>query len=179
MKKTISFAKIRLAFLTAILSALVGYFAQPMVHSNDQAVNVIVTVFSVLAGFLVAIIAIVGDPALLPPGSWRAAELERDRLDNRIVRHKWLFIAYLLTLCLVFFALLVSKNMPELAIWLERIFLFFGTFSFILSLHLPNALMKVQRERIDAVIEHRRSIDKIQECSVKEKHEISQETPNN
>lgn len=161
MKRSISLAKVRLAVLSATLSALIAYFAQPMVHANDEAVNVIVTVFSVLAGFLVAIIAIVGDPALLPPGSWRAAELERDKLDDRIVRHKWLFIAYLVTLGLIFSALVVSKNMPAATVWLERFFLFFGTFSFILSLQLPNVLMRVQRERIDAVIEHRRSVDKI------------------
>ncbi|MEK8086890.1 hypothetical protein WNB94_10755 [Aquabacterium sp. A3] len=161
MKVSISLAKVRLAVLSVILSALVSYFAQPMVHANDQAINVVVTVFSVLAGFLVAIIAIIGDPALLPPGSWRAAEMERDKLDGRIVRHKWLFIAYLITLGLIFSALVVSKNMPDATVWLERLFLFFGTFSFILSLQLPNVLMRVQRERIDAVIEHRRSLDKI------------------
>lgn len=165
MKVSISLAKVRLAVLSVILSALVAYFAQPMVHENDQAINVVVTVFSVLAGFLVAIIAIVGDPALLPPGSWRAAEMERDKLDARIVRHKWLFIAYLVTLGLIFSALVVGKSMPSATVWLERLFLFFGTFSFILSLQLPNVLMRVQRERIDAVIEHRRSSDKISKSS--------------
>lgn len=130
-----------------------------MVHDNEQAVNVIVTVFSVLAGFLVAIIAIVGDPVLLPPGTWRAAEIERQKLDDRIVRHKWLFITYLLTLGLIFAALVLSKNIPDATVWLERLFLFFGTFSFVLSLQLPSVLMKVQRERIDAVIEHRRMLD--------------------
>lgn len=161
MKRTVSVQKIRFALLSAVLSALVAYFGQPLIHGNDQAVNVIVTVFSVLAGFLVAIIAIVGDPVLLPPGTWRAAEMEREKLDDRLVRHKWLFVAYLITLGLIFCALLVSKSLPTGTIWLERLFLFFGTFSFIVSLQLPSALMSVQRERIDAVIEHRRKLDGI------------------
>jgi hypothetical protein len=150
MTRRISAAKLRFAALTVVLSALISYLGQPLIHGNDQAVNVIVTV---------AIIAVVGDPVLLPPGTWRAAEIERDKLDNRLVRHKWLFVAYLLTLALIFFALLVAKALPDWGVWLERLFLFFATFSFLLSLQLPSTLMQAQRERIDAVIEHRRRTD--------------------
>ncbi|MDR1889171.1 MAG: hypothetical protein LBQ81_07335, partial [Zoogloeaceae bacterium] len=158
----------RFAALTLVLSVLISYLGQPLIHGNDQAVNVIVMVFSVLAGFLVAIIAVVGDPVLLPPGTWRAAEIERDKLVNRLVRHKWLFVAYLITLALIFFALLVAKALPDWGVWLERLFLFFATFSFLLSLQLPSALMQAQRERIDAVIEHRRQTDGIHNGNAKD-----------
>lgn len=166
MTSKVSGAKVRVAFLAIVLSAIVSYFGQPLIHQNDGATNVIVTVFSVLAGFLVAIIAIVGDPVLLPPGTWRAAELEREKLDHRLVRHKWLFIGYLLTLAVIFIALLVSKTFPVWGVWFERLFLFLATFSFLLSLQLPSALMQVQRERIDAVIEHRRTLDGIKNNDV-------------
>lgn len=161
MKRSIDLSKLRFAFLALILAGLVSFYGQPFVHGNDQAINIIVTVFSVLAGFLVAIIAIVGDPVLLPPGTWRAAELERDKLNKRLVRHKWLFTLYLVTLALVFLAFLFKDKSPILTLWLERAFLFFGVFAFALSMSLPSSLMKVQRERIDAVIEHRRRDDNI------------------
>lgn len=161
MNHGMSTANLRLAVLATVLSVLVGYFWQPLIHGNDQAINVIVTVFSVLAGFIVAIIAVVGDPILLPPGSWRAAELARDQLNNRLIRHQYLFVGYLITLALIFFALLVAKSFPACSTWLERFFLFFATFSFVLSMRLPGALMQAQRERIDAVIEHRRRTDGI------------------
>ncbi|MDY0186194.1 MAG: hypothetical protein RBR43_10000 [Desulfuromonadaceae bacterium] len=165
MKLQVDIAKIRLGISAAILAGLASYFGQPLIHGNEQAVNVIVTVFSVLAGFLVAIIAIVGDPVLLPPGTWRAAELERGKLNSRLVRHKWLFTLYLLTLGMVFFALLLKDGDPCLVLWLERGFLFSGVFAFVLSLALPGSLMKVQRERIDAVIEHRRNQDNVRDSS--------------
>lgn len=168
MKTSIDFAKIRLGILAAVLAGLASYLGQPLVHGNEQAVNVVVTVFSVLAGFLVAIIAIVGDPVLLPPGTWRAAELERQKLNRRLVRHKWLFTLYLITLGLVFFALLLKDKDPSIVLWLERGFLFLGVFAFVLSLALPGSLMKVQRERIDAVIEHRRNQDKVRSTGEKE-----------
>ena len=165
MKIDIDWSKIRLGILASFLALLSSYYGQPLIHGNEQAINIIVTVFSVLAGFLVAIIAIVGDPVLLPPGSWRAAEMERGKLHKRLIRHKWLFTLYLLTLAFIFSALLFKGKFPHLVVWLERAFLFFGVFAFSLSMALPSSLMKVQRERIDAVIEHRRSSDKIKNDS--------------
>jgi hypothetical protein len=66
-----------------------------MAHNNSDAVLVIVTVMTVFAGFVVAIIAVLGDPALLPAGTWRAAESEHDKSIDAILTHAWLFRAYL------------------------------------------------------------------------------------
>ena len=156
---------VSLIFLGAWVSAQYG---QPLLHhtetidgvkkesNNELAINVIVTVFSILAGFLVAIIAIIGDPALLPQGSWRVAEIERPKIHQRIVRHQWLFTIYLVTLGSIFVALILHDIYPRFALWFERIFLFFGFIAFTFSLLLPEALMKLQKEKIDAVIEDRR-----------------------
>ncbi len=161
MKHSIDWNKIRIGMGAAILGILASYYGQPLIHGNEQAINIIVTVFSILAGFLVAIIAIVGDPVLLPPGTWRAAEMERGSMNKRLIRHKWLFTIYLITLSLIFFSLLLKDSNATVVLWLERLFLFFGVFAFSLSMVLPSALIKVQRERIDAVIEYRRKADNV------------------
>ena len=124
--------------------------------NNDLAINVIVTVFSILAGFLVAIIAIIGDPAMLPKGTWRIAEMEYKKIHQRLVRHQWLFMAYLITLASIFLALILQRFCPVASIWLEKLFLGLGFIAFFYSLFLPSALMKIQKEKIDAVIEDRR-----------------------
>lgn len=157
----IDMKKVRIGILSLILAVIASYYCQPLIHNNDQAISLIITVFSILAGFLVAIIAITGDPALLPPGTWRAAEMERDNIHKRLIRHKWLFLLYLVTLCLIFMSLLLQKEYPQINIWVERIYLFFGVLAFALSLQLPSILTKIHRERIDCVIEHRRAQDKI------------------
>jgi hypothetical protein len=54
--------------------------------------------FSILSGFLVAIIAIAGDPMLFTPGTWRIAEAERDKVIARLVKKKYLFVLYITTL---------------------------------------------------------------------------------
>ena len=66
----------RLLFLLGCvaLSGAGSYFGQPMVRDNSDAVTVMITVITVFAGFLVAIITILGDPAMIPAGSWRVAE---------------------------------------------------------------------------------------------------------
>jgi hypothetical protein len=155
--KNIDVGKIAICIFAVVSGLLVSYYAQPLVHNNDEAVNVIVTVFSVLAGFLVAIIAIIGDPMLIPPGSWRAAELGSHNLTRRLLRHKWLFIIYLLSLGLIFISVLLKSACTELVVWIERVYLFLSSVAFICSLWLPGTLMRMQKERIDHEIEHRRN----------------------
>ncbi len=79
---------IGLTVLAALLGVAGAYYGQPLVHGNDQATSIIVTVCSILVGFLVAIIAIIGDPLLVPPGSWRIAEGNRQKTVQRLTRHK-------------------------------------------------------------------------------------------
>jgi hypothetical protein len=147
---------ISLTVLAALLGVAGAYCGQPLVHGNDQAASIIVTVYSILAGFLVAIIAIIGDPLLVPPGSWRIAEGNREKTVQRLTRHKHLFYIYLLSLGLIFAAALVKDTHPQCTAWLERAYLFFSIFAFALSLCLPGALMRMQQERVDHIIETRR-----------------------
>jgi len=66
--------KIMLGVCLTLWGILLSYLGQPFIHGNQDAVNIIVTVFSILAGFLVAVITLVGDPKSLPSGSCRAWE---------------------------------------------------------------------------------------------------------
>lgn len=150
-----------IAFCAAI-GGLGAYVCQPFVDPNSDAVLIVITVFTVFAGFLVAIITILGDPALLPEGSWRAAENRRDTLERRLIWHSWLFTAYLITIGLLFVGVVLAKVQLSddhlwIKTWTERGYLFFGITSFFLSLALPWALMGVQRHRVDAEIERRRT----------------------
>jgi hypothetical protein len=135
-----------------------AYYAQPYVHDSD-VVLVLVTVFTVFAGFLIAIITILGDPALIPDGSWRVVELRRGNIEKRLHTHVYLFMLYLITIGLLFSGLILHKALEEgscVNLWIERSYLFFGVFSFLLSFGLPISLMKLQKARVDAETERRR-----------------------
>ena len=79
--------------IAVVAGVLGGYWGQPWIHENERAINVIVTSFSILAGFLIAIRTIIGDPAIFFWRSWRgydrrpsglgSAELKREREEWR------------------------------------------------------------------------------------------------
>lgn len=148
----------RVLYFVAALAASVaaGFWGQPLIHGNQDAVNVITTVFSILSGFLVAIITIVGDPtAAASRDRWRFTEMQRDNVRRRLIRNKWLFVLYLATVGIVFIATL-AKNSPELSVWLERAYLAFASLAFLLSFRLPWALVHLQMRRYDEIIEEQR-----------------------
>lgn len=133
-----------------------GVFGQPFIHGNERAIGVIVNVFSILAGFLVAIMTIMGDPTGFVNKSWRYAETVRPAVYSKLLRQKYLFILYLLVLTLIMLQSLAEKRFPYIAGIMEQIYFGAAVAAFILSLGLPSALMKIQMDRHDEMIERRR-----------------------
>ncbi|MCG9761637.1 MULTISPECIES: hypothetical protein [unclassified Pseudoalteromonas] len=163
MKNKTDREKLKLALCLALWAGLFSYFGQPYIHNNQDAVNIIVTVFSILAGFLIAVITLIGDPKSLPAGGWQVAQLGSVLTYNRLVRKKWLFKLYLITLFLIFCAILIKKPCPKLVIWFEYIYLYTGFIASVLSFKLPAALMELQEERIQNEINERRKKEGIED----------------
>lgn len=142
--------------VAVLVGVLAAWFGQTLIHKNDDARDVIVTVFSIMAGFLIAIMTLLGDQSVMP-GSWRFARAQRALIVNKLIRQKWLFHVYLVTLSLIFLHTLVNPIYPAAGVWLERLYFGFATTSFLLSFSLPSTLMNVQAERIEAVINSRKA----------------------
>jgi hypothetical protein len=142
-------------------SVAAAFYGQPLAHENTDAITIIITVMTVFAGFLVAIIAILGDPAMMPAGSWRAAENSHPAIYGRVATYTWLFQLYLIAIAFLFAGALLQKA-PDSAVshvwkvWIERLYVFFGVLSFLLTTALPGALGKLQLRRAEAEIERRR-----------------------
>ena len=152
----------RLAFLIfCLLGGVLGaYCGEPYAHDNADVTLIIITVLTVFAGFLVAILSILGDPSLIPDGSWRTAENHRKKIENRLIRHTYLFVLYLIGIGLLFVGSMLAKSpdFPEWTkVWITRSYLFVGLTSFLLTLGLPTSIFAFQMKRIDAEIEGRRS----------------------
>jgi len=154
----------RIIFITVCLAvgAIGAYYAQPFARGNGDIVLVVTTVFTVFAGFLVAIIAVLGDPSLVPGDDWKAVENRRNSIDGRIIWHIWLFVTYLATLAVLFVSIVLEKIPCAIVSdrvkgWIEFGYLFVGIFSFCLSFALPFALLKLQMRRLDEETERRRA----------------------
>jgi hypothetical protein len=141
------------------MGAVGAYNAQPFVDHNSDIVLIVVTVFTVFAGFLIAIITLIGDPIMIREGSWRIAEGERDQMRRRLMSHIILFCLYLATIALLFLGAVLDKALSghsSVKNAVEFMYLFIGITSFLLTFGLPAALLRMQQTRYDAEIERRR-----------------------
>src|SRR3984885_5307306 len=124
--------KLALGLLSCVIAGAVGaYYARPYAGNNADIVLIVITVFSVFAGFLIAIITIIGDPIMIREGSWRAAEMRRDLTHARLIFHIALFVCYLLTIVLLFVGAILEKALPKdtcgvVKETVEWLYLFFG-----------------------------------------------------
>ena len=143
-----------------IISLAAAFWGKDIIIHNEQALSIVITLFSILAGFLVGIITLVGDPSRLPVGSWRATEQVYRPIMAKITRYKFLFQAYLLVIFLIFMALLARQSFVWAMPYLEFAFTFFATLAFLCSWHLPRALLDIQHQRIRAEIERRKEVEK-------------------
>lgn len=140
----------------ASLSIAAFLWGHPFIHDNKEAVTIIVTVFSVLAGFLVGLMALTADPSKLAArGSWKFLELNRPAVRQRLTRQLWMFELYLVTLALIFLSTL-CKEMDELLVWIERTYMAFTVLSFLLSFRLPWTLARMQMDHYDEALEQLR-----------------------
>ena len=149
--------------VSAIVAMCASYFGAHMVHRNTDAITVMITMFTVFAGFVVAIVVILGDPALLPAGSWRNAEAHRENIRRRLIRHQYLFWVYLLTIGFIFAATLFKEVGEETTLGkigkaVEYLYFGIAVFAFLLTLALPQWVTDLQQARVDAEIERRKNL---------------------
>ena len=163
MKKKVSWRKVSFFSFSVALSAAAAYYGQPSISDNSNAINVLVTMYSVLAGILIAIITVLGDPSVLDTdGSWRKTFLSSRSAKSRLLWTKALFYIYLITLFLIFISYLIPKlEYPHLRVCVEYFYVFFASMALILSFKLPSAVTEVQRARIDKKILQKRKAEGI------------------
>lgn len=142
----------------ALVSGLIGWHGQPLVHGNAEASRIIVNVFSIMAGVLITIMTLLGEPSLYRGRSWRADAVRRSNVYRRLVRQKILFVLYLVTLALVFIASLFRGEYSDVPFlrYVEFAYLSCACMAFILSMTLPGRLTELQLARFDEMVEARR-----------------------
>lgn len=142
--------------IAAIVSLYVGNKWGMMIKGADDVLSGIVDVFSILAGVLVAVVSIIGDPSMLLPGNWRVGYEHAKDVQDRLARFSHLFTIYILTIFLVLFARLADFSHMTGIDWIFQIVLGLVTFGFLMSLPLPYSLMAIQKERMREEIRRRK-----------------------
>lgn len=155
-RKQIDFKRMILLFIAFCVSAYIGYQFQPMISNNPNAVNTVVTIFSILAGFLIAVITFIAEPTLRAAKNWEELEKMKETVQRQLVRQQLLFLLYLLTLGIALAMYLTPPASVDVLKCLQGFFLFLATFVFLVSLTLPSSLMRIQMERYEAALEETR-----------------------
>lgn len=149
--------RIATTVLSVGLGLAVSIYGHSLIAGNKDAINLIVTVFSILSGFLISIITIIGDPSIVASrNSWRFTQLNKKNVRRRLLRNKVMFTMYLLTLFLIFVSTVLS-GFPLIKEIVERAFIFFAVTAFLLSFSLPWSLTKIQMDRYQELLEDQRS----------------------
>jgi len=115
-----------------------------------------IAVFAILAGVLVAVISIIGDPSMLMPGNWRVGFEHAKDIQERISRFAHLFTLYLISIFLSLLAQFITDNKIENLDFVFDALMFFSVLSILLSIPLPYSLMSIQKDRMDEEIRRRK-----------------------
>lgn len=158
----------RIAFILAgvgLFVVLLRLGPPPAGQNSDFALRILANALSILAGFLIAVIVMLGDPRSLYRGSWRIASAHRREIRRALNRTAYLFCAYLAVIALVFVASLLDAYAlaaidPRLAIidprWMKHIALSSGVMVLFWSFALPLVILKAQLDRLDEEVEDRK-----------------------
>lgn len=148
----------RLIFLgvSLVISIVAGYYLGDVLRLSDKPSEYIGVTFSILAATLFAVISIIGDPSMLLPGNWRVGWESAKGIQSDLHRFNLLFLWYILTLGLLVASEIIEFKGYSCLYFVHNIFAFFVCFGFLVSLALPFALAKIQRERLDQEIEQRK-----------------------
>jgi len=118
-----------------------GYFGRDWIVNNSDAINLIATIFSVLAGFLIAVMALIADERAIAMKGRRFAHFEGKNIRARLVRHKHLFQLYLVIMLLAFLVTLKLGIPARVSDLMHQTMLGLSVMAFLLSFSLPSQIM--------------------------------------
>lgn len=155
-QKKFSLLKILLFILSVDISVFMSINLQEKYHGNSNAMTVLVTAFSVLAGFLVAVTALVASNKSTRGGNWRQSTFYLQESRRELLKHELLFYCYLVVLALAFLVELKLGWCDLIQRWAEYALIFFATLSLFWSFFLPRQLTSKHLIELDRAIKERR-----------------------
>ena len=150
------YSPLRRFALITILSGMLAWLGQRFVHGNEKAIDIIIYVFSILSGFLIAIMTLFGDIKYNQNVNWRKLQLQENASKQRYSKHFLLFYGYLSVLISVFISVLIGSDKKIFDSpwfkWLEFFYLCLASISIFYSMLLPYSLIQIRKELYDEII---------------------------
>ena len=138
------------------LAFAAAFWGGTLLKESADARDGLINVFAILAGVLVAVISIVGDPSMLLPGNWRVGYEHAKDMQQKIANFSHLFAIYIVSLLLLVTCAVIADAKTEHFDFVFRFLNFFVTLAILLSVPLPYSLMAIQKERMEEEIKSRK-----------------------
>lgn len=146
----------QILLVTAGMGIVLAVGLQPWYHTSDEAHSILITVFTVLAGFLLTAITLSADVARDRGDNWRAAYFHARLARAELRLHLAMLCLYLVIIALAFVDALHLPISAPGEVWLERAILFLSVIAFLGSIKLPVDLVRGQMDRLDRHVGDRR-----------------------
>lgn len=142
--------------LSAAIASIGTYYAPDVFQKSPAALAGVISVFSILAGVLVAVISIIGDPSMLLTGNWRLGHEHAKEIQKRISNYANLIVLYVVVLIGVLLLMVFKDAQIAGRIWVSYIVQWLTSFGLLLSIPLPYSLMNIQKDRMNEEIKRRK-----------------------
>ncbi len=139
--------------VSLVISVLAGVHLGPLAQKNDVLISNIVNVFSILSGFMVAVIALTADSFLKKVETWQEMQLLKAQFQRRLYRQSFVLLLYFVTLIFSLFVLAIQGKYENECIYFILIFL--CTLVLILSITIPFSLVKMQIDYYESSLNER------------------------
>ena len=155
--ESIDYRRVAFILIGIALGMITLVFGDKLTTGNIEALRILVSIFTILAGIMIAVIIAVGAPENLFKGTWRIAKLHQWQKEIIIYRYILLFYVYLVVISLAFISALLAKvtTHSELISYVERITISVGVSALFWSFGLPAAIFRAQKEKMDQEVDRR------------------------
>lgn len=145
--------------LCALSALALAPLLQPKYHESGEAMAAIVTVFTVLAGFMLTVIAIAADGRNLRRRDWRQDTFVLREIRDRLTRYRIMFHLYLLVPALAILAYVGPAWSAGTQSFVEGLVLFFAIFALLWSFRIPGEITSTHVKQLQQAIKDQREAE--------------------
>lgn len=129
---------------------------QPSYHGKTDAMEALVGLFTVLAGFMLAVIAIAADGRNLRRRDWRHDSFALKEIRDRLTRYRIMFHLYMGVPGLAILAYIEPAWGSGIQRFAECLVLFFAIFALLLSFRIPGEITSAHVRQLQLAIREQR-----------------------
>ncbi|QNN77316.1 hypothetical protein IAE60_15540 [Pseudoxanthomonas mexicana] len=132
---------------------------QPAYHGKADAMAALVTVFTVLAGFMLAVMALAADGRNLRRKDWRQDTYFLKEIRDRLARYRMMFHLYLLVPALAIVTFIGPAWGEGVQRFAEGFVLFLAIFALLWSFRIPGEITSAHVRQLQAAIKEQRDAE--------------------